>query len=78
MKNISSIHFDGTRIISAKVSYWVVFQKYLTFHRSRFSLILIAKRLKITNWQFKLIFSLMLSLNHLSCTIQIYVLFKIL
>ena len=39
IKNISSKHFDGTSIISAK---------YLTFHHSLFSLILCAKKLKKT------------------------------
>ena len=39
VKNISSIHFDGTSIISAKVNYWVVFHKCLTFQHSPFSLI---------------------------------------
>ena len=44
MKNTSSIHFDGTGKISAKVNYWVVFLKYLTFHHSILPSILSAER----------------------------------
>ena len=62
MKNTSTIHFDGTSIISAKVNYWVVFHKYLTFHQSLFSLILSAKRSKITYKERK---SFILLLNYL-------------
>ena len=51
MKNASSIHFDGISIISAKVNYWVVLHKYITFHHSLLSLILSANMVKKTNKQ---------------------------
>ena len=44
LKNTISIHFNDASIISIKVKYSVIFQKYFTFRHSLFSLILSAKR----------------------------------